>query len=122
MALTSRQILGKTAEHYALRFLLDQGLRLVERNWHCRRGEIDLIMQQQELLVFIEVRLRTHQQVSAEESVDVRKQAKLIASAQTFLLAQPQWQQHACRFDVIAVRQQDKSFNFNWIQGAFDAQ
>jgi|SRR5690554_1950494 len=121
MALTKRQILGKSAEHYALRFLLDRGLRLVERNWHCRFGELDLVMQDRDSLVFVEVRLRNHPQVSAMESVDLHKQKKLIASAQAFLQANQQWQSHDCRFDVLAGSKTGNDFSFDWLQNAFDA-
>lgn len=121
MALTKRQILGKSAEHYALRFLLDHNLRLVTRNWHCRFGELDLIMQEHDSLVFVEVRLRNHPQVSALESVDRHKQKKIIASAQAFLLAHPQWQDYNCRFDVVAGSRNGKDFVFDWLQNAFEA-
>ncbi len=121
MALTDKQILGKTAEHYALRYLLDHNLQLVKQNWHCRFGEIDLIMLDDDCLVFAEVRLRRGPQVSALESVDRRKQRKIIASARSFLHSNPGWQNHSCRFDVVAVSQNRHGFSFDWIQNAFDA-
>lgn len=122
MALTKRQILGKTAEHYALRYLIDHGLKLVKQNWHCRLGEIDLIMQDQLCLVFVEVRLRSNQQVSAEESVDWRKQRKIIDSARAFLHSNPRWQNSPCRFDVLAAQPDGNTgFIFNWLQDAFQA-
>jgi len=111
------QQLGKDAENTAAQFLIKQQLRVITRNYLCRGGEIDLIMQEGQYLVFIEVRMRSHSQFgSALASVDWRKQARLIHTAQHYLLKHP-WP-GPCRFDVIAVSQQGKC---EWIKNAFEA-
>ena len=54
--LSEKQIIGYKAEEKALFFLEERGLKVVERNFRCRFGEIDLIMQDNDVLVFVEVR------------------------------------------------------------------
>lgn len=95
---------GAAAERAACRFLEQQGLRCVDRNVRCRFGEIDLVMQADQLLVFVEVRFRRNaRQVSALESVDARKQKKLALAAAWYLSRTPAKQHCAVRFDVIAI-------------------
>lgn len=98
-----RQQIGKDAEQRALRYLKQQGLKLVKQNFHCRFGEIDLIMRDRDQLVFVEVRSRRYQQWGgAGLSVDFRKQKKLIKTASYFLSQQKSSNLPICRFDVIA--------------------
>jgi len=109
---------GLEAEKLAATFLLKHGLKLVTQNYHCRFGEIDLIMKDAEVLVFIEVRLRTNNKFGgAGASITMQKQHKLITTAQHYL------QQHGdnvCRFDVILMSRTE-SQNIEWIRNAFDA-
>ena len=114
-----KRLIGQRAEQKAERFLKSQGLKLVTRNWHCRHGEIDLIMHDKEYLIFVEVRMRSAS-VFADgvTSVDHFKQLKLSRAAALFLSEQPRWQQHPCRFDVVGVAGENGSFN--WIQNAFE--
>ncbi|MBR9867876.1 YraN family protein [uncultured Amphritea sp.] len=98
-----RQQIGRDAEQRALNYLIQKGLKLINRNYHCRFGEIDLIMQDKEQLVFIEVRSRRHSHWGgAGLSVDFRKQKKLIKTASYFLSQQKSSNLPVCRFDVIA--------------------
>ncbi|WP_293778881.1 YraN family protein [uncultured Oxalicibacterium sp.] len=99
---TSRQVTGSAAEYVALLHLQKNGLQLIERNFLCRGGEIDLIMQDGATLVFVEVRKRSSRQFGgAAASVTPAKQRRLICAAQQFL--QRYRQPPACRFDVIAI-------------------
>lgn len=94
---------GQQAEQTALDYLQQQGLKPVTQNYHCRRGEIDLIMRDGDTLVFIEVRARRNDRFgSALESITADKQSRIIATAQHYL--QQNRQQQNCRFDVVAVR------------------
>ncbi len=103
---------GWEAEERALQYLLSQGLALLTRNFRCRGGEIDLIMQQGRELVFVEVRFRSSaSHGGALASVTSRKQARLVLAAQVFL--QRYRQLPACRFDVIAI---DGSV-LHWLKG-----
>ena len=77
---------GEAAEEAALRWLEQQGLGLVTRNYRCKAGEIDLVMQDGESLVFVEVRYRRHAGFgSAAESVGTAKQRRLRLAAEHYL-------------------------------------
>ena len=112
---------GKEAENRACRHLQAHGLRVVKRNYHSRQGEIDLIMQDKDSLVFVEVRYRRQPGYgSAAESVDRRKQSKLIACANHYLQAFPGNARQPCRFDVVTLGGDMNSIE--WIRNAFGAQ
>lgn len=118
--LTSRQAAGAAAEAAALQFLEQRGFRLVVTNFRSRYGEIDLIVRQDELLVFAEVRLRNHRHFGgAAASVTAPKQRKIIASAQTFLHHRPEFARCNCRFDVLAMRRDEQVWNVDWLPAAF---
>jgi putative endonuclease len=109
---------GRLAEDRALAFLEREGLRLIERNYRSRFGEIDLIMDDGAMLVFVEVRFRRSSRFGgALESVDRRKQAKLLSTASCFLnerrLDRP------ARFDVAALAPNGSGLAIQWIKGAF---
>jgi putative endonuclease len=100
---TATQI-GNTAEKLALDYLQSQGLKLVARNFACKFGEIDLVMQHNDVLVFVEVRYRKHQQYgTGAESVDYRKQQKILKSAEFFLQQNPKYKRNSCRVDVMSI-------------------
>ena len=81
-----KSLLGQSAESRAEAFLQARGLKLVARNWRCRFGEIDLVMQDGATLVFIEVRLRSRGDFGgAAASVTSAKQKKLLATARQYL-------------------------------------
>lgn len=105
---------GKKAEDVACNFLLQNGLSLITRNYHCRYGEIDLIMQDSDTLVFVEVRYRKSDSFgSGAESVTHEKQRKLVFTANHYLQSHPS--PLATRFDVIAMSEQQ----IDWITNAF---
>lgn len=109
---------GAQAEKLAELYLLSHGLTLLDRNFRCKGGEIDLVMDHQGSTVFVEVRLRSNQQFANPlESVTLAKQRKLSIAAQHFLSAHPVRAQTPCRFDVVAFRLLDKQPE--WIQAAF---
>jgi putative endonuclease len=108
---------GLDAEKLAATFLAYHGLKLVAQNYHCRFGEIDLIMKDGQSLVFIEVRLRSNSQFgSAAASITPQKQQKLSLTAQHYL--QQSNDKSACRFDVILMQKLDISA-IEWIKNAF---
>lgn len=111
---------GREAEETALDFLQQQGMRLVERNFRCRLGELDLIMEHDETLVFVEVRYRKSDRFgSALESVDKTKQTRLIRAADYYLglknIDKP------ARFDVVAVAPAVTETPIDWVRDAFQA-
>lgn len=115
-ARTSRQRTGDAAEDAALAHLRRHGLELVERNFRCKGGEIDLVMRDGDTLVFVEVRARAGgSHGGAAASVTPAKQRRLIVAAQTFL------QRHAmppaCRFDVVGIDGE----RLDWLRNAIEA-
>ena len=109
---------GQAAENQACEYLQKKGLRLIERNYRCRQGEIDLVMSDADTIVFIEVRYRSNPAFgSAAESVDRRKQSKLIVTATHYLQQAPCHAQRPARFDVISM----SGNSLEWIRDAFQA-
>ena len=115
---TNTRQLGLSYEATAREFLVKHGLTYLYSNYACRVGEIDLIMLDQQQLVFVEVRFRRNMQYGgAIESITQSKQKKLIRTAEYFRIAHPQWRAAACRFDVMLL--QGSAISIEWIQNAF---
>ena len=109
---------GQDAENQAARFLTQQGLSLVTRNYCCRGGEIDLICRDGKVLVFVEVRLRRSAGFGgAAASITPAKQRRLILAAEHYLQKQG-WHHCACRFDCVLF---DGDAGIEWIRDAFAA-
>jgi putative endonuclease len=117
---------GLAAENLAATFLANHGLKLVMQNYHCRFGEIDLIMQDAKTLVFIEVKLRSSNQFGgAAASITLQKRQKIILTAQHYLqtyagkMAGP-----ACRFDAVLIHGNQLKptdlQHIEWIRNAFE--
>jgi len=116
----ARRLDGPAAESLACKYLQDSGLRLVTRNYRCRGGEIDLIMQHAGSLVFVEVRYRSSNRFGRpEETVGPAKQRRLQIAAQHYL--QRHTVQSATRFDVIAITPDGAGYAVQWIEDAFSA-
>ncbi|KPK35194.1 MAG: hypothetical protein AMJ66_01935 [Betaproteobacteria bacterium SG8_40] len=106
---------GGEAEQLAFDYLRRHGLTAVERNYRCRFGEIDLIMRDGQTLVFVEVRMRASNAFGgAPESIDARKQRKLLATARHYMGAQGRIP--VCRFDVVLLNGDSR---IQWIPNAF---
>ena len=118
---------GQAYENYAKHYLRKQGLSLITTNYTCRSGENALIMRDGEVLVFIEVRYRSNKQYgSALDSVNAKKQRKIIQSAQSYLQKSPWAAKLNCRFDVLGITPTKKhsdspntKLEVNWIKAAF---
>lgn len=110
------QRMGAAAEDRALQHLQRAGLRLVARNVRCKAGELDLVMMQGAVLVFVEVRARANaRHGGASASVDAAKQRRLILTAQQFLLTRWRGAMPACRFDVVTL----DGDTLDWLPAAF---
>ncbi|MES2073890.1 MAG: YraN family protein [Pseudomonadota bacterium] len=108
---TSRQIAGDAGEQRALLHLQQAGPTLVERNFLCKGGEIDLVMQDRGSLVFVEVRIRASSQFGgALASVTPAKQRRMVVAAQVFL--QRYNRLPACRFDLVCIQNGE----LDWLQ------
>lgn len=111
---------GAKAEDLALKYLKQNGLRLLARNVRGPQGEIDLIMRDGDSLVFVEVRLRRNRTFAgAAESVTCAKQTKLWATAQHYLQQENLVDKIPCRFDVVALDSLDENTTIDWIRDAF---
>lgn len=111
---------GHEAEEQACRFLQRQGLLLDQRNYRSPFGEIDLVMHEGPVLVFVEVRYRTSPAFgSAAETVDARKQARLRATAEHYLQNTPRASKKACRFDIVAITGDGVDGDFRWLRDVF---
>ncbi len=113
---------GEQAEQQALGYLQKKGLKLIEQNFHSRYGEIDLIMQQGEYVVFVEVRQRSNiSHGGGLESISPKKQQRIILTAQSYLQKNNKLYRHPCRFDAIAIDTIERQEKIQWIQDAFQA-
>lgn len=109
---------GLQAEHWAVQHLQQQGLKLVAQNYRSRYGEIDIIMQDAAVLVFVEVRLRRNADFGgAAASIDARKQQRIVRTAQQYLSSLKRTP--PCRFDAVLIDAESKKFE--WLKNAFDA-
>ena len=107
--------MGARAEDLCAGLLRAAGLRLIERNWRCRHGEIDLIAEERGTVVFAEVRMRSGAGFGgAGESLTAAKRSRLLAAARLYLARRPD---AACRFDVFLVEGTPGSVR--WIRDAF---
>lgn len=110
---------GKRAEQLAFDYLIDQGLFPVARNFYCRGGEIDLIMLDDDCLIFVEVRFRmTDAFARAIDTVDARKQRKIIRTAAMFLARNHRFGNTIMRFDVVAIEGTEPA-TIDWLKDAF---
>jgi putative endonuclease len=108
---------GQDAEELAANFLQAQGLKLIERNYRCRFGEIDLIARDGKTLVFVEVRLRSRTEFGgAAESITAAKRLKLTRTARHYLSRLKPLP--ACRFDALLLSA--RSSAPEWVKNAFD--
>ncbi len=115
---------GEEAEQACCRYLKKQGLKLVANNFQCRHGEIDIIMLDKKILVFIEVRFRKNNSFGGGlESVTSSKQNKLRKTAELYLQNNNQYEN--ARFDVVSMSKNNQtndkaqSYTFDWITNAF---
>ncbi len=121
---SARQQLGDRAEELARSYLESRGLHTVNQNYRVRGGELDLVMQDGDTLVFVEVRYRSSQQYGgALASVDAHKQRRLLHAAQLYLLQFHRQSPPPCRFDVIAIApgSASRTARVRWLQNAFGA-
>jgi putative endonuclease len=106
----------KTAES----FLRTQGLELLHRNFSSRFGEIDLIMQDRQTVVFVEVKYRRNaRHGSGADAVTFHKQGRISRTASWYLAKNPRRAEQVCRFDVISIDPARGDQGINWIKGAF---
>jgi putative endonuclease len=106
----------KTAES----FLRGRGLKLLQRNFTSRFGEIDLVMEDEKTVVFVEVKYRkSNQHGSGADAVTFHKQGRISRTAAWYLVKNPHRAEQICRFDVISIDPQKGDQGIDWIESAF---
>jgi putative endonuclease len=107
---------GREAEQASADYLAARGLRLLERNWRCKGGEIDLVMRDGGTLVFVEVRARRGMDFGgAAASITAAKRARVILAARHYLAVKGL--DAPCRFDAVLLQ----NGRLQWLRGAFEA-
>lgn len=118
--ITEKQRLGKQGEDHALAYLEAHGLRLLERNWRYRRAEIDLVMMEGEVLVFIEVKTRSTDVYGHPLEFVRPRQVELLSAAASAYMdkIEHEWE---IRFDLVSliIYREDQSFSLEHIKDAF---
>ena len=116
----AKQVLGREGERVAEQFLKQKGFKIVERNYRCAAGELDLIVLDKRVVVFVEVKTRTGLGFGTPlEAVAYHKQQKMIQAAQ-FFLSEKGLHQRDARFDVVGVSWPGRAPVVEHIENAFD--
>lgn len=113
-----RKECGNLAEEIASRYLSEQGLEILARNYYVRSGELDIVAQDKDMLVFVEVRSKSRIDYgSPEETVSLKKQHFLYRAAEQYLIKEKK-SDMLCRFDVVSIVFAD-TVRINWYKDAF---
>ncbi|MFO7851388.1 MAG: YraN family protein [Bacteroidota bacterium] len=110
--------LGKNGEQLALKYLEDNGYRIIEKNWLTGKKEIDIIAEDDEFIIFIEVKTRMADfQLHPRNAVSVPKQRNIIYAAQTYI--QRKEIEKEARFDIISIVIDGPKHELEHIKDAF---
>ncbi|MFT5548656.1 MAG: putative endonuclease [Gammaproteobacteria bacterium] len=123
--MNSSTLIGQRYEALARDYLKKKGLKLLDQNYHSRFGEIDIIMFDQQVLCFIEVKFRKSNSFGgAVSAIPPAKQQKIIKTAQCYIAATPAIAQKPMRFDALILQLESSlsALNIEWIQNAFYAE
>lgn len=114
----NKRTVGSKFEQIAIQYLMERGYVLIEQNFQCRTGEIDIITKEKGYLVFVEVKYRTNAAMGLpQEAIDFRKMRKISRTAQYYMQRNHIPTDTPCRFDVVIILNQEISL----IQDAFEA-
>ena len=112
---------GDAAEQQALAYLEQSGLELLAKNFRCRAGELDLVMQLDDKLIVVEIRYRRDTQpLSPLDTVTAAKRRRIVQATRYYLMRHPEYADHAVRFDVVALSGPLPQAKLVWRQAAFD--
>ncbi len=113
---------GRWAEQAALEYLQTNNLKLLEKNFRSIYGEIDLVMLDKDIIIFIEVRYRSNNDFhTASESISTKKCERIIITGKHYLSQNRNASRMDCRFDVVTLSGQQESPTIEWIKNAFQA-
>jgi putative endonuclease len=112
--------LGAEGERAAERHLKGLGYKVLDRNWGCRWGELDLVCSKGEVIVFVEVKTRTQKGLTTPaEALTIDKQNRVASAARAYLSAKCCWER-PCRFDLILVVHEGERMEVEHVINAFD--
>lgn len=114
-------LFGLEGEEKAARYLKKQGYKIIAKNFQTRFGEIDIVAENREYIIFVEVKARGEKSIAEpKEFVDSRKQRKIITTAEIYLTENPTEKQP--RFDVVEIKKENGKTNLNHIPNAFEVE
>ncbi len=114
-------LFGLEGEEKAAKHLKKQGYNIISKNFQTRFGEIDIIAEDKEYIIFVEVKARSEKSIAEpREFVDLKKQRKIIKTAEIYLSANPSEKQP--RFDVVEVKRTKIKTEINHIMNAFEVE
>jgi putative endonuclease len=117
-----RKVLGAKGEDLAVRYLKKKGYKVIERNYRCQWGEIDLVARQGDTLVFVEIKARSSSDFGLpQDAVGRFKQEKLVHVARAYMAEHRLKDEITARFDVVAVHLTGSGPDIELIQDAFQA-
>ena len=114
----SSKQLGKKGEELTISYLLQHGYEIVTKNFSCKFGEIDIIAQKNNTLVFVEVKLRQQAFLYAGEIISNSKRVKLVKTARYYLYKH-KYDDHVLRFDVMLLESAENSYRTHYYENAF---
>lgn len=107
-------ILGRTGEDIASDYLIENGFSVISRNYHFGHGEIDIIAEKNNLIIFVEVKTRKSGGIGTpDQAVNRKKMQLLLRTADGFLSKNSQFSIHEKRMDVIAIIKTENSFQLD---------
>ncbi|MDE6801989.1 MAG: YraN family protein [Muribaculaceae bacterium] len=109
--------LGQWGENIATEHLIREGYAIVERNWRMEHFEIDIIATKGPRIIFVEVKTRTSADYDPLEAVDTRKKARMIASANAYILSRNL--PHEVQYDIITIVGEPNDYTLEHIPDAF---
>jgi len=115
--------LGARGEDLAVQYLKKKGFKVIERNYHCSAGEIDLIAREGKTLIFVEIKTRSSSEFGLpQEAVDRFKQKKMIEVARAYLAEHHLNEEIPARFDVVAIHLTSTGPDIELIKDAFQGE
>ena len=116
----NKRVVGDSKELLACRYLSEQGAHILERNFRCRQGEVDIIAKDGKYLCFIEVKYRSDDRFGEpQEAVNLKKQKHICKVSEFYLYSKYKSSDVPVRYDVVAISQIDNILTFKWIKDAF---
>ena len=115
---TERRLFGDRAEALAARYFLDRGFTVLDQQWTCREGELDLVLQRGNHLHFIEVKARGAIQTQHPfESIDVKKRQRIACAIERWQKAHPWYAHLTYQVDAFCVWREEGNWKQEWIEG-----